>query len=232
MSQANVLYDLQQIDSEIQDKKQRLGEVLRAQKGNSELTAAQQQAEADEQAVHTIQARQRELNLELGSLNDKAKRSEQRLYSGNVSNPKELSDLQHEIESLVRRRETLEGDILETMIELEDAQAAQENSLARAAELSDEWDVTVASLQEEQQVLALRLHQLTGRREQQAALADKALLRRYEQMAPRKGGVAVAGLQRNKCLGCGLTVPEHTVRDANQGKLVQCDSCDRFLFPL
>ncbi len=232
MSQANVLYDLQQIDSEIQEKKQRLGEVLRAQKGNSELTAAQQQAEADEQAVHTIQTSQRELNLELGSLNDKAKRSEQRLYSGTVSNPKELSDLQHEIESLARRREALEGDILETMIELEDAQAAAEGSSAQVAELSAEWDVTVASLQEEQQVLALRLHQLTGRREQQAALADKALLRRYEQMAPRKGGVAVAGLQRNKCLGCGLTVPEHTVRDANQGKLVQCDSCDRFLFPL
>lgn len=232
MSQASVLYDLQQIDNEIGEKRQRLGEVLRAQKGNSELTAAQQQTEADDQAVKTLQAKQRELNLELGSLNDKANRSEQRLYSGSVTNPKELSDLQHEIESLGRRRETLEGEILETMIALEEAQGALETSSARFAKLSDEWETTVASLQEEQQVLALRLHQLTGRREQQAALADKALLRRYEQMVPRKGGVAVAGLQRNKCLGCGLTVPEHTVRDANQGKLVQCDSCDRFLFPL
>lgn len=232
MSQANVLYDLQQIDSEMREKKQRLGDVLRAQKGNSELAAAREQAAADEKAVHTLQARQRELNLELGSLNDKAKRSEQRLYSGTVTNPKELSDLQHEIESLARRRDTLEGEILETMIALEEAQSAQAASEATAGKLSDEWDVTVAGLQKEQQELALRLHQLTGRREQQAALADKNLLRRYEQMAPRKGGVAVAGLQRSKCLGCGLTVPEHTVRDANQGKLVQCDSCDRFLFPV
>lgn len=32
MSQARVLYDLQQIDTEIRAKKQRLGEVLRLQK--------------------------------------------------------------------------------------------------------------------------------------------------------------------------------------------------------
>lgn len=232
MSQAKVLYDLQQIDTEIREKKQRLGEVLRAQKEFGELTAAQEKAAEDEKTVHTLQAQQRDLNLELASLNDKAKRSEQRLYSGEVSNPKELSDLQHEIESLARRRDALESEILETMIALEEAQAGYEASVARAATVSEKWEDKLASLKEEQQTLALRLHALTGRRDQQAALADPNLLRRYEQMAPRKSGVAVAGLQGNKCLGCGLTVPEHTVKAANEGKLVQCDSCDRYLWPL
>ena len=40
MSQARVLYDLQQIDTEIRTKKQRLGEVLRLQKEPPALVAA------------------------------------------------------------------------------------------------------------------------------------------------------------------------------------------------
>ncbi|MEZ4515948.1 MAG: hypothetical protein R3C44_03590 [Chloroflexota bacterium] len=53
----------------------------------------------------------------MGSVNDKARRqSEQRLYSGDVKNPKELTDLQHEIESLGRRRDTLETDVLEALM--------------------------------------------------------------------------------------------------------------------
>ncbi len=40
MSQAQVLYDLQQIDTEIRTKKLRLGEVLRLQKEPAALVAA------------------------------------------------------------------------------------------------------------------------------------------------------------------------------------------------
>ena len=52
MSQARVLYDLQQIDTEIRTKKQRLGEVLRLQKEPPALVAAREAAQAAEDELH------------------------------------------------------------------------------------------------------------------------------------------------------------------------------------
>ncbi|MBP8949460.1 MAG: hypothetical protein KBG73_11505, partial [Candidatus Promineofilum sp.] len=95
MSQARVLYDLQQTDTEIRTKKQRLGEVLRLQKDPLALLAAREAAKAAADELHRWRARHQDLTLEIAGVADKAKRSEERLYSGVVKNPKELNDLQH-----------------------------------------------------------------------------------------------------------------------------------------
>ena len=99
MSEVQQLYQLQEIDTELQEKKRRLAEVLNAQKETDELLAARERVTATEGELHIWQTKQRDLNLQLESLNGKAKRSEDRLYSGTVSNPKELTDLQNEIAS-------------------------------------------------------------------------------------------------------------------------------------
>jgi predicted nucleic acid-binding Zn-ribbon protein len=122
MSQTQQLLQLQEIDTSIRQKKTRLAEVLHAQKESAELLAARQSADSAAAELQNWQSQRRDLNLELDSLNTKAKRSEQRLYSGNVKNPKELSDLQNEIASLSRRRSTLEDEILEAMIMIEEAE--------------------------------------------------------------------------------------------------------------
>ena len=123
MSQAQVLYDLQQIDTEIRTKKQRLGEVLRLQKEPPALLAAREKAAAAEADLGRWRARHKDLTLEIATVADKAKRSEERLYSGVVKNPKELNDLQHEVEALGRRRATLEDEALQVMMTVDERQA-------------------------------------------------------------------------------------------------------------
>ena len=91
MSQVHQLYRLQLIDSEIVQRKARLIELLHAQKANETVLAAQHEAEEAAQVLQQWQSRQRALELELGSINEKANRSEKRLYSGNVKSPKELA---------------------------------------------------------------------------------------------------------------------------------------------
>jgi len=95
MTQVHQLYQLQQIDTEIREKKQRLSEVLKAQREPGELIATRRRAEAAAAELQKWQATHTDLNLELSSLNNKAKNSERRLYSGKVTNPKELADLQN-----------------------------------------------------------------------------------------------------------------------------------------
>lgn len=229
MSQARVLYDLQQIDTEIRTKKKRLGEVLQAQKEPPALMQAKENAAGIDATLHKQRAHHNDLTLELKGLNDKVKRSEDRLYSGNVKNPKELADLQHEIEALGRRRSTLETESLEAMMAVEETQAIKQKADADVQRLTGDWQASVVQLKEEQQALAVRLNVLLGKRTQQAALVEPKMMQDYDRLSAAKHGLAVARLANNKCQGCQVTVPEHIRRDADQGKIVHCDSCGRLL---
>ncbi|WP_374688170.1 zinc ribbon domain-containing protein [Promineifilum sp.] len=232
MSQARVLYDLQQLDSEIRSRKHRLGEVIRLQKEPPALVAARERAAAAEAELQRWRARQKDLSLEIGGLNDKARRSEERLYSGNIKNPKELSDLQHEVEALGRRRAALEDEALTVMMTLDEHQSVKTAADAEVEQLAGDFRAASATLNREQQTLAMHLNQLLEKRQRQAALAQPAPLKAYDQLSKQKNGLAVAGLRGNKCMACQVTVSASTIKAVNEGKLVQCDSCDRLLCPL
>ncbi|MFN2207042.1 MAG: hypothetical protein ACK2UT_14075, partial [Candidatus Promineifilaceae bacterium] len=122
MSQVQLLYRLQQYDSEITQKKQRLAEVVQLQRETQELLAARKRLQNASDEVTKWTTTQTDLNLELGTVNEEARRSDKRLYSGKVTNTKELEDLQLKVESLGRRRGVLEDEVLDAMIMLEDAQ--------------------------------------------------------------------------------------------------------------
>ncbi len=232
MSQVGQLYKLQQIDTEIRQKKQRLSEVIRLQRETEELLAARQRAQHAAEELRTWETRQNDLNLELGSLNSEAGRSNQRLYSGNVKNTKELEDLQHKVEELGRRRSALEDEILEAMIVIEDAQQENESAGEALSAVQATWEKSQGSLQQEQNELALRLHELMAARDRQLPLIEKPLLAQYEQLKTRKGGVAVAGLEDNRCTGCHLTVSVQKVTRAKRGEIVICGGCGRMLSPI
>jgi predicted nucleic acid-binding Zn-ribbon protein len=232
MSQAQVLYDLQQIDNEIRAKKHRLGEVLRLQKEPAELLAARESARAATADLQTWRSRHNNLTLEIASVKDKSKRSEDRLYSGVVKVPKELADLEKEVVALGHRREKLEMDELEMMETLEKRQADQAAAEAVLGKKVADFETSVTALKQEQQVLAIQLNKLLEKRERQVALAQPALLKTYDQLSRQKNGVAVAGLRLNKCLGCQLTLSAYIIKDAGEGKLVRCEHCDRILCPL
>jgi predicted nucleic acid-binding Zn-ribbon protein len=232
MSQAQQLYRLQQIDTETRQRKQRLAEVIHLQRETEELLAGRQRASIAENELQTWQTRQNDLDLELGSLNNETRRTEQRLYSGNVKNPKELEDLQNKVQALGRRRGVLEDEILEAMIMIEDAQAELETAAESLAEIQAGWEKVQANLKLEQNELALRLHELMGVRQEQLPLIEKQLLADYEQLKKRKSGVAVASLVDNRCSGCHLTVSANKVKRAEQGEIVTCGGCWRILNPL
>lgn len=230
MSQLQQLYRLQQIDNEIREKKQRLREVMRALKDDEELVAARRRKEQTEEALHKVQGQQKDLELQLGSVNEEAQRSEDRLYSGEVTNPKELSDLQQKIASLGRRKEMLEDQILETMMAVEEAQEVDEAAGERLREVEAAWEEERERLTREQDELAEEAGRLLQQREKQVDLIDDKMLAAYEDTARRRGGVAVAPLVQQVCQACTVRVSATKARAAQEGELVYCSSCKRILY--
>ncbi len=231
MGQLQQLYKLQQIDTEVQEKTDRLRTVLAAQKGNVAIQEARKEVETAVFELQQWQTEHKKVSQELASLNQKAKNSENRLYSGKVTNPKELADLQSELDSLSRRREAVEEELLEAMIMLEDAQTAQESAAKLVAKLEADWATETASLKQEQNELALRLHALGGLRKQHLPTIKTDLLTEYDYLIKRKRGTAVAKLRVNQCLACQLTVSAKKAKAVKEGQLVNCGSCGRILCP-
>ncbi|MEZ4591713.1 MAG: hypothetical protein R3D55_11325 [Chloroflexota bacterium] len=223
------LFQLQKLDTEIDEKKKRLGDVLKAQKEPDSLLKKRQRMETAVSTLQTWQSKHHNLTLEVGSVATKAKNSENRLYSGKVTNPKELSDLQQEIESLGRRKAALEDEVLEALVMIEDAQTektAAEDELATAV---SQWEKQSAHLKAEQNDLALSLHKLMQTRKTRASAIDTPLLQEYDQLRKQKHGLAVAGLRVNMCLGCRTTVSANKVKEVNEGRKVYCGGCGRLL---
>ncbi len=229
MTQVHQLFQLQKLDTEIDDKKKRLGDVLKAQKEPPALVAVRQRAAAAAAELQKWQGKHQNLTLEVGSVSAKAKTSETRLYSGKVTNTKELTDLQHEIEALARRKAALEDEVLEVLVKVEDAQrekTAADEALSTAAA---QWEKQSAHLKADQNELALALHKLMQSRQSKAAVVDAASMQEYEQLRKQKHGLAVAGLRVNMCLGCRTTVSANKVKEVDEGRKVYCGGCGRLL---
>lgn len=229
MSQVQQLYLLQQIDTEIREKKRRLGEVLRAQKETEELLAAKARLETAVTERQTWQTQQKDLNQELQTLKNKAKSAEQRLYSGNVKNPKELTDLQNSIESLGRQRAVLEDEILEAMIMVEDAEAEKTAAAEALQTIQARWEQSQTALKKEQNELALRIHELTGQRQNRLSNITADSLAEYEAISRKANGLAVVKIKNSLCTGCRLNVSAQKEKEANEGKKVYCANCGRIL---
>ena len=118
------------------------------------------------------------------------------------------------------------------MVSVDERQAAASAAAAEVNRLSGDHATTVAALKVEQQGLAVQLNRLMEKRPRQAALAQRASLELYDKLTQEKRGQAVAGLRGNKCQGCLVTISANTIRAADRGDLVLCDSCGRILYPL
>jgi predicted nucleic acid-binding Zn-ribbon protein len=229
MTRGEALYRLQQLDSERDAKEDRLVEIEAAFKDDIALREARQAVEKAEKRARKWQTKQRDLELEIESLADKASRSEKRLYSGKVKNPKELSDLQAEVVSLKGRRQRLEDTLLEAMIEREEAEGTRDKAHSYLEEVESIWSSRQADLKAERETLQHRLEEIQGQRQAVVPRIDAGVLATYEKLRQTKRGQAVARIQADTCTACGVTISPSAEWKLRQGELVHCDSCGRIL---
>lgn len=231
MHRTERLYILQCTDSELDRLSRRLREIEASLGETEELRRARLDLEEAEKALHKLQAKLRDLELENAGLGDKIKANEQRLYGGTVKNPKELTSLQEENAYLRRRRSHLEDVILEVMIEVEEAQERADGARTHLTQVEEQWRVEQERLTAEQAALQDKLHALQERRQTLRTALPPDDLEIYDDLRRRRGGLAVSILKEGICQGCQMSLPSSKAQQARQGDvLVFCGSCDRILY--
>jgi len=230
MSRTQHLYELQQVDIEAGNVTLRLQDIA-AQLGESaELKRARKMVADAQTALSKCRARMQDLDLDVASLAEKIKADEQRLYSGRVGNPKELTGLQEEVASLKRRRENKEEDLIEAMVAVEEAEAGLADAHAILTQVGETWKTGQGNLVDEQAGLQARLEQLAEQRTSLVVALGPEDLATYERLRQRKGGRAVVIIANSICQGCRMSPPTSQLQQAQMGRdLVFCNNCGRIL---
>lgn len=230
MNQPQALFQLQTIDHDIQQCKSRLTVLEQSLGENTRVRNAEQAVASAEDALTPLKTQVKDLELETKSLNTKAAAVEQRLYSGQVSNPKELQDMQEELASLKRRRTSLEDEMLETMITLESTQATLQDAQESLRTAIAEWEADQGDLVGEQTRLTASLDELRAKRATALKEVSPENFSIYKKHYRIKQGQVVSPLVETHCRVCGVSQSSSIIQQVRQGhELVFCSNCGRIL---
>lgn len=208
------LLDLQALDSTLN----KLTRQAAAARGNPELgVVAARVSEVDGELVRAtteLGDLQRELTRaedEVQSVVNRLERDEKRLNSG-TGTSKDLTALQHEVESLTKRRSDLEDVELDVMERVEAARTAQ-------AEVQGRTDAVRAELRALEEARDIKLADIElqrvdvqARRNELASTFDSGLLAIYERILAKRG-VGAARLFHGKSEGSGMQLSPGDLAD-------------------
>ncbi|MHB9126278.1 MAG: zinc ribbon domain-containing protein [Armatimonadota bacterium] len=225
-----ILCDLQTIDLAIAKLEKRRAALDDGSTLAREVQVLRAKAEAAEKLLHeaTTDLTDKELNLK--SVETKRKKFQDKLYEGSVTNAKELSNIEKEIEMLGRQKGTLEESSLVLMDLVEERSSALESIKARLADREGALSAHLKTLKAERTAIDAEIAERMPQRETARALVDPILLKRYESMRGRLGAV-VSKVEAGNCSVCHTNISSGTLSDlAATEDLQTCDNCGRILF--
>ena len=230
MSEISDLLALQETDLALDKTLARLAEIDESLGETEELVAAREAVAAKSAIVHDLKVQQKDAEIVVDDVKTKAADIEKKLYAGSVKDPKELQNLDADLKSLrelVKRRE----DELLAILEQVDAEETELRELqANLDTIEGEWSSNRERMTAEKAALEPEADALKGTRETQAVEVDRRMLSLYDLLRKRRGGVAVAGIERGMCQGCRISLPMSVLQRARSGNtIVQCVSCERIL---
>jgi predicted nucleic acid-binding Zn-ribbon protein len=159
-------------------------------------------------------------------------RDRQRLDGGMISSPKELENLQSEIQSLQRRQSDLEEIVLEVMERRETTQASLQSATTERASIESELATVVAARDAGLAELDEQAGKAGARRNEVADAIPGDLVELYDKLRAQHGGVGAAALRQQRCQGCNLTlntVDLNAIRAAPEDEVLRCEECRRIL---
>lgn len=225
------LLALQQLDSAIDILKRQYAQLDSGKSELAAMQAAQAARKEADAAVHAARAAAADTELEEKSVEEKRVEYETKLYSGKVSNPKELQAMQDEVDMLARNRDRLREKLASLLVELEECTARQAGA-AKALKEADASAKTVqAAYKQSSETIVAQARALVAQRADAVKQVDPSLLKRYESIRTDKGGLAVAPVEDgNSCGGCKMGLSSSTVKRLQAGlDLEMCDNCGRIL---
>ncbi|MEL6184371.1 MAG: C4-type zinc ribbon domain-containing protein [Myxococcota bacterium] len=223
------LYELQQLDSRVLEIDQsaahiprKIGEieeevdVLRSKLGgaNTELQTLKKEAS----------------DLEGTATEETAKHKHWKRRLNDIKNSREYQALSREIEQGERQVRDLEDKLLELTETVETRQKAVDDQEAELKQRESEVRAKVQELRSAQSSLRDEAEKAKHGREELAQKVNPRVLKKYEKLRVRTGGIAVAVVRDGACSGCNMQLrPQQVVELLRATSWQSCPNCHRML---
>jgi len=222
---------LQDRDQKIRTLRQEL-KIVPLERKELEGRLAAGAAELDE-----IKQKAREIELEKKKLevDAQAKRDQIAKYKTQqfqTRKNEEFQALSNEIKRYENDVQSNEDRQLELMEQAEKMKAGVAIAEKEHTQSKSQIQTQLSDLDGKIQAIEAQLQQLDAERKNLAQQIDEDLLDHYERLFANKGGMAIAPLEHEVCMGCHMKITTQTaVRARGNKEIVSCEQCGRILYP-
>ncbi len=228
------LLDVAELDrrlAQLRHQRTRLPELAEISTLEQERTALTDQVRDARIVVDDLAVEQSKADREVEQVKARRERDRARMDAGQITNPKDLERMQHELVSLERRIGTLEDAELEVMEAVENAQQVLDGLAIRADDIDQRLAELVAARDEKQAEIDATLAEVTAARGPATEGIPDDLLALYDRLQQQKG-IGAALLRARQCGGCQLTLDASEIsriRSTAADEVVRCEECQRIL---
>lgn len=230
MSQARALYHVQELELEIIDHRKRIKEIDIRLEDNEVVKNAEAEHQSAQETFDDIRLRVKDMEQQIEAVANKRKATETRLYSGNVKNPKELQDMQKEIESLTKRHAELDENLLLLIMERDEAKDMLELNEQELEKVKATWEAEHSDLLSEKSELEKKSEKLMADRKVSLKAVRDDAMKQYNSLRTSKSNRPVAVMENRTCSVCGIEQNSAIASAVNKDdSLVYCQNCGRIL---
>jgi predicted nucleic acid-binding Zn-ribbon protein len=231
--QQRSLLELAELDAELSRIEHRANHLVEQQR-LEEVQATHREANdrlaALQIAIEDLDAQVAKFEAEIDAVRQREQRDRSLLAAGTID-AKQLTELQHELETLERRQSTLEDTLLEVMERREELQSDQASKLATIDELQNQLGEAQKACDDARTELDQLRHQSGSRRDELIGQLDAALVALYERQRAR-GGAGAGVLQGRRCGACRIEIDRGElarISAAAEDEVLRCPECGAIL---
>lgn len=230
-AQLNLLIELQKIDTAIMQtniKKKELPAALA--KLEEQYQEEEKELKGHRSYLDELQKKHRSLEESLKRGMENLKRTKERLFE--VKTNKEYQAMLKEIETIEKKNEQLEEDIILLLDEIDEKKRFLKERELLFAQQKEIYEKKRAELVRQIDSIGeeLRVYREQGDALRKQINAD--ILRKYDQLRAINNGVAVVSVWKEICGGCHMNIPPQLYNDLmiNRDEIFLCPHCNRIIF--
>ncbi len=225
-----VLIQLQECDKRIETITEKKNEgPAKIEVLQRKVEEFQMELQAKREELERLKKEKRDTEREIEDLEQKRKKSQAKLSS--ISSNKEYRAALKEIDDLERDKGLLEERALELMEAIEALEEECKGLEKERKQLQQECKKEEKEILKQMKKLDQELEQLEKEKGRLCEQIDQGLLRHYNNLRGRKGGLAISPVIKGVCQTCHMGIPPQKFNELIRGDdLMSCPNCNRIIY--
>ena len=228
MNVINQLHDLLELDQAIDKCRKSIKEIDDVLEDKALLFQSQQSLNKAISILRNQETQRTDLELTIESTTSKGNSVEKKMYSGTVTKPRELEDMQKELQIVRSKQSELEENLLKVLQSLEKTRPAVIKLTAHMDNIRTKRENQENRLANERVTLNESSTKLVEQKGNLSSKINPQHLTLYQSIRVPNPLVKI---EKGMCQGCRIALPTNVIKTARISvNPTQCPSCTRILY--